>query len=136
MFFTLRVPHVYFPQKNELIIIANFRHLICTALRGSRKLKDISYMATELTCTQLSAEDKSEEGLLKLVHIYDLFFLFIESSAFDPNELISDLIVDLIERLNDSNINVMLEMLHTILPSKDEHKLWRIIWKKTGLFYI
>lgn len=91
-------------------------------------------MATELTCTQLSAEDKSEEGLLK--NYYTFNDLFVESSAFDPNELISDLIVDLIERLNDSNINVMLEMLHTILPSKDEHKLWRIIWKKTGLFYI
>ena len=52
-FFTLRVPHTYHPQKNELLMIAMFRHLICVQFRKqNRRLDIIKHIVTELTCTR------------------------------------------------------------------------------------
>ena len=54
------------------------------------------------------------------------------SPVISATELIDHLIIDLLERLKDATINVLLDILLTMLCDECEDKRWCVLWKREG----
>jgi hypothetical protein len=112
--------------------VALFRRLICTDYKNQpKKLAMVVYLVTNLTCMQ-------GEGCFSLhYHFFNLKHNISVASVFDVNELLMDLVIDLLERVKDSqNLNILLDILLKVLPQPEDENVirWDIVWKFPGGF--